>query len=402
MSRSNTAVAVQQDSKPEGRSIAKAVAHRYGMEPRAFVEALRSTWPADVQQKITDHQIAAFLVICDQYKLNPLTKEIYAFPSKGGAIVPMLGIDGWISIANNHPEFDGQEWKDLVENGKLVAVECTIWRKDRSRPTTVREYLSECQRGTEPWKLTPARMLRHRAFMQCARYAFGFSGLAVEGDIIDGEVLEIVPQAGDVVGQSVPSARELALQREDDEIRASAERAAIAREAKEQNQRPPESEQSGDPSAGDLPGIDKAEDESGAAPSEEDEETEQQADEGGAEDPRWRVVDQLISTLKGANTAEALWEAKKAIANDWRALAAEMQDEVSREATRIWIALLSDMDDSQAANWICRSIEVAKTPEALNAAVQDVSAVIVGMPAELQKLIEVSKATKLSSMKGGK
>lgn len=332
MSKSTTQIAVQEQPqpKPDGRSIARVVAHRYNMEPRAFVEALRSTWPTDVQSKISDHQIAAFLVVCDQYRLNPLTKEIYAFPSKGGAIVPMLGIDGWISIANAHPQFDGQEWKDIVdEKGNLVAVECTIWRKDRSRPTTVREYVSECVRPTEPWK-AKARMMRHRSFMQSARYAFGFTGLAIEGDVIDGEVLEIVPQAGDVVGQVVPSAREMALQAEDEAIAASAERAKEARAAKEQDQQAPGGSEVADPADDSPSGDDAAE--PGAAASEE---VQDEAETGAGEDDRWRIVDEIVAELKSKTTVMDFNSAHSRRKNDIAMLTDEMQAEIGKEVVSI-------------------------------------------------------------------
>jgi RecT family protein len=37
--------------------------------------------------------------------------------------------------------------------------------------------MAECVRATDPWKKWPNRMLRHKAAIQCARYAFGFSGI---------------------------------------------------------------------------------------------------------------------------------------------------------------------------------------------------------------------------------
>ncbi|MGJ5653837.1 recombinase RecT, partial [Morganella morganii] len=51
------------------------------------------------------------------------------------------------------------------------------YRKDRNHPTSVTEYMSECNRGTQPWKSHPKRMLRHKAMIQCARLAFGFAGI---------------------------------------------------------------------------------------------------------------------------------------------------------------------------------------------------------------------------------
>ena len=37
--------------------------------------------------------------------------------------------------------------------------------------------MSECSRDIGPWKTHPKRMLRHKAMIQCARLAFGFTGI---------------------------------------------------------------------------------------------------------------------------------------------------------------------------------------------------------------------------------
>ena len=52
-----------------------------------------------------------------------------------------------------------------------------IYRKDRKFPVTVSESMAECFRATDPWKTHPARMLRHKAIIQAARIAFGFTGI---------------------------------------------------------------------------------------------------------------------------------------------------------------------------------------------------------------------------------
>ncbi|MFC0305154.1 recombinase RecT [Rhizorhabdus histidinilytica] len=137
----------------------------------------------------TDDEFAALVIVANEYRLNPLTKEIYAYPAKGGGIVPVVSIDGWLRIINEHPQFDGMEHKDIPdENGKLLAIETTIWRKDRSRPIRIPEYLSECKQNTDPWRNMPARMLRHKSTIQCGRYAFGFAGIYAEGDAEIGTV----------------------------------------------------------------------------------------------------------------------------------------------------------------------------------------------------------------------
>lgn len=160
-------------------SVLASMAARYGMEPAAFEATLRGTV---VPAGCTKEQFAAFLLVAKEYNLNPITKEIYAFPAKSGGIQPIVSIDGWMNLINSHPQMDGLEFEDRIsDDGKLVAITARIWRKDRTKPITVTEYMSECRRDTPTWKQWPARMLRHKAAIQAARYAFGFSGL-VEPD----------------------------------------------------------------------------------------------------------------------------------------------------------------------------------------------------------------------------
>lgn len=160
------------------RSVTVDMATRYGMEPAAFEHTMRATvFPSNGSRE----QFAAFLLVAKVYNLNPLTKEIYAFPAKGGGIVPVVSIDGWMNLINSHAQFDGMEFDVERKDEKLAAMTCTIWRKDRSRPTKITEYMEECKRPTDPWKMEH-RMLRHKAAIQCARYAFGFAGIYDEDE----------------------------------------------------------------------------------------------------------------------------------------------------------------------------------------------------------------------------
>lgn len=161
----------------EPRSIIADMARQYGMDRRAFESTMRNTiMPAKTE--VSNEQLAAFAIVAKRYALNPFTKEIFAFPAKGGGIQPIVSIDGWLKIINDHPQFNGMEFDDKFDDkAKLIAVTCRIFRKDRDRPVEVTEYMSECARGTEPWNKWPARMLRHKATIQAARYAFGFSGI---------------------------------------------------------------------------------------------------------------------------------------------------------------------------------------------------------------------------------
>lgn len=174
------------------------MAERFEMQPDEFERTVRATV---CPSNITNEQFVAFLMVAKEYNLNPITKQIYAFPSKGG-IVPIVSIDGWLRIINENPNFDGMEFVDNVTDGKLFLITCRMFRKDRSRPVEVTEYMSECVRGTDTWKQWPARMLRHKATIQAARYAFGMSGIYDEDEAQRmGAVKEKDMGAAQVVGK---------------------------------------------------------------------------------------------------------------------------------------------------------------------------------------------------------
>ena len=146
------------------------------------VDKLHASLKATVFKGATAEEFIVLTVVANEYGLNPLIKEIYAFPAKGGGIVPVVSIDGWLRITNDHPQMDGLETSyGYNEHGAMMSCTCKIYRKDRQHPTVATEYLSECKRNTEPWKME-YRMLRHKVIIQCARIAFGFSGIHDEDE----------------------------------------------------------------------------------------------------------------------------------------------------------------------------------------------------------------------------
>jgi phage recombination protein Bet len=183
-------------------SLTTKLAQRLDMgDGSGLIETLKAT---AFKGQVTDAQMTALMVVANQYGLNPWTRELYAFPDKNNGIVPVVGVDGWSRIMNDHPQFDGIEFAQ--DNDKCT---CTIYRKDRSHPVSATEYMDECKRGTQPWQSHPRRMLRHKAMIQCARLAFGFGGIydqdeaerivETTGTIIDGTT-------GEVINKSMPKA----------------------------------------------------------------------------------------------------------------------------------------------------------------------------------------------------
>jgi phage recombination protein Bet len=148
-----------------------ALAKKLGLDLDAseLVTTLKAT---AFKGQVSDSQMAALLIVAQQYGLNPWTKEIYAFPDKNNGIVPVVGVDGWSRIINGNDQFDGMEFE---QDDKQCT--CIIYRKDRAHAVKITEYLDECKRGTAPWQSHPKRMLRHKAMIQCSRIAFGYTGI---------------------------------------------------------------------------------------------------------------------------------------------------------------------------------------------------------------------------------
>jgi phage recombination protein Bet len=177
-------------------SLVSKIAQKYAVDPAKLLDTLKATAfkQKDNAPPVTNEQMMALLIVSDQYGLNPFTREIYAFPDKQNGIVPVVGVDGWARIINEHPQLDGMafvESEALVFNDEHKPcpewIDCVIYRKDRTHPITVRERFFECYRAPfkgkdgyvkpGPWQSHTSRFLRHKAMIQCSRIAFGFAGI---------------------------------------------------------------------------------------------------------------------------------------------------------------------------------------------------------------------------------
>lgn len=191
---------------PKARtSLIEKFAARYSVDGDKLLATLKAT-AFHSKGEVTNEQMLALLVVADQYKLNPFTKELYAFPdSNRGGIVPVVSVDGWLRIINERPELESIEFEyGGGDDDDDPWIACTISRKDRGKPVTVREYMNECRRDTGPWKSHPRRMLRHKVLIQCARVAFGFAGIydPDEAERV-ANAIAIPSTAIDVTGKSV-------------------------------------------------------------------------------------------------------------------------------------------------------------------------------------------------------
>lgn len=193
-------------------SLVQKFASKYSLEPEKLMTTLKATAFKVREGEVTNEQMAALLVVADQYGLNPFTKEIFAFPDKGG-IVPVVGVDGWSRIINEHPAFDGMDFEQ-----DETACTCIIYRKDRAHPIKVTEYMAECKRSTSPWQSHPRRMLRHKALIQCARIAFSFVGIYDEDEAERIIEKDVTPQSTEKPAVQMPQAKSATIDAATDEI----------------------------------------------------------------------------------------------------------------------------------------------------------------------------------------
>jgi phage recombination protein Bet len=144
----------------------------------------------------TNEEVAAFMIIANTYKLNPLLKQIAAFQTKGHGIMPMVMIDGWLNIMQNHPKFNGMEqYEYFVGDKSQWYVTTSIYVKGIDNPIIKTEYYDECyvspkqyddksiQEGS-PWDKFPKRMLGHKSLIQCIRYALGIGGIYDHDELV--------------------------------------------------------------------------------------------------------------------------------------------------------------------------------------------------------------------------
>ena len=164
----------------------------------------------------TPEEMMSLLIVADRFKLDPFTKQIFAFSSRG-KVVPIVSVDGWLALLNRQSDYDGltvEFSNDLVEIGGVKLPEfcrVSIHRKSLTRPVVISEYATEVFQPTEVWKKYPRRMMRYKAIIQCARIAFSISGIYDREEAENivagaGEDVIDVPVSGSASDSSVSSA----------------------------------------------------------------------------------------------------------------------------------------------------------------------------------------------------
>ena len=141
------------------------------MENEIIRKEDRNLLLATVAKGATEAEFQMFLEFCKSTGLNPFKKEIW-FIKTGAGVQMMTGINGFLTIANNHPQFDGMTVKIDEQDGKLVSATCTVYRKDRKYPSEATVYYSEYAKNSPIWRTMPRMMLQKVAKSVALREAF--------------------------------------------------------------------------------------------------------------------------------------------------------------------------------------------------------------------------------------
>lgn len=134
-----------------------------------MVAVLRQT----VAKDATDAEFEMFAQFCQSTRLNPFKREIW-FIKVNGRVQMMTGINGFFSIANSHPQYDGLEC-DLEfdeKTGQPTKATARAHRKDRKFPAVGIALLRESKGGSPIWNTQPSVMLSKVAKARALREAF--------------------------------------------------------------------------------------------------------------------------------------------------------------------------------------------------------------------------------------
>ena len=127
----------------------------------------------DLQLEVPAKTIFSLLRTMQHWHLDPLKEEIGFTQYEDGHWQVFMSIDGCSRLLNEHSQFNGLVFNqaDTLVEGVPEWIECSIYRRDRILPITVREYFVEVRNSHDLWQKMPRRMLRHRALQQCVRLA---------------------------------------------------------------------------------------------------------------------------------------------------------------------------------------------------------------------------------------
>lgn len=142
--------------------------------------------------EVTDQEVILFLNLCRYQKLNPFLNEAYLvkFKNNQGPDKPaqmIVSKEAFMKRAESHPQYDGLEAGIIVSrDNELVEIEgavklpkdtlvggwAKVYRKDRTRPVSVKISEAEFNKKQSTWNSMPLTMMRKTSIVNGLREAF--------------------------------------------------------------------------------------------------------------------------------------------------------------------------------------------------------------------------------------
>lgn len=154
------------------------------------IETLKNT----VARDANEHEFKMFISLARRYGLDPFNKEIFFFKVNGKPQI-ITSRDGYLKIADRHPEYDGLVSDVVKENdkfrrridgidheygtqrGDIIGAYALVYRKDRKYPVYVFAPFNEYDANTRVWRQYPSAMILKCAESMALKRAFTVSGL---------------------------------------------------------------------------------------------------------------------------------------------------------------------------------------------------------------------------------
>jgi len=149
-----------------------------------------------------DRELNMYLTIAAKYELDPFLHEIW-FTKIGDRNTIITGRDGYLKIANRHPEYNGmisdvvcagdkflkdgdivKHAYDIQNRGAIIGAYAVVYRKDREHPSYFFAPFREYNKGGRGvWGQYPSAMIIKVAEAMALKRAFSISGLVTEEEI---------------------------------------------------------------------------------------------------------------------------------------------------------------------------------------------------------------------------
>ena len=218
----------QQALYDETNSITLRVAKKFGVRGADLQNTLANTCfrikISDTEYRApTPAELMSLMLIAEKLNLNPFIGEIYAFPNQNGGITPIVGINGWRTIAASQPEYAGVRFEfsqdfitvDAIEAPRMVSCFVKVRRPDGSEFESqgIAFFKEKYQSRSLAWKSQPCQMLMNKAQIQAIKNTFpSCSGLYDEDEGRSIAFVNDMASAAPAVSQATPQTDRTALQ----------------------------------------------------------------------------------------------------------------------------------------------------------------------------------------------